>query len=508
MRSSDSSPSPDIKKARAKGHSNTLEALATKCKQLEEALRESEQKYYHLADSLPQIVFEIDKQGKIVFLNRYGLQLTGLSAEEIENGLNVFQFIVSQDRDRTKENISRILNSEKIAWQEYVAVRKDGSTFPVAAFSTPIYLNQKAIGLIGIAIDMTERKRVEEVLKQSEEKYRALFEQKLDGVIVIDQQMRLVMANVAVAEIFGADSVEELLTLNIFDYIAPEERQRTLEIITKDMFEKNLRQTNEFRCMKKSGEEIWVSAVGSRIEDQGQVMGLVSFRDITAQKQSELELEKSQRELRNLSEHLQSVREEERTSIAQEIHDDCGQSLTALKMDISWLRRRLRKDQQTLIDKLDIMSGLADSTILSVKRIMSQLRPRVLDDFGLVAAIEWMAQEFQGRTAIRCGLNLTSDNLRLDKQMETSLFRVLQEALTNVSRHAAADEVAISLTQQDGELTLEIADNGRGITSEQISSPESFGLIGIRERIRRFGGKVAIRGVAGKGTTIGITIRT
>jgi PAS domain S-box-containing protein len=391
---------------------------------------------------------------------------------------------------------------EKIGGQEYTALRKDGSTFPVMTFSSPIIRESKPAGLRGIVIDMTDLKRAEAALSQSEEKYKALFEQKLDGVVVIDEKMKLLLANKAAAEMFGFDSVEELLEVNLFEYLVSEERERTIKIIAKDMFEKDLRQVNEFRCVKKSGEEIWIGAIGTRIEYQGKVAGLASFRDITVQKWAEQELERSRQELRRLYSYLQSVREEERTLIAHEIHDELGQSLTALKMDIFWLQKRLTKQQQPLLDKAEAMSKLVDNTILSVKRISSKLRPTILDDLGLVAAIEWQAQDFQGHTGINCEVRTETEDFVLDKERATTIFRVFQEALTNITRHANATKVKVNLNKKAEKLLLKVVDNGEGITEEQLLSPRSFGLIGMRERAHYFGGEIKINGIAGKGTTL------
>jgi PAS domain S-box-containing protein len=478
----------------------------TERKRLGQALSESERKYRDLVDSLPQTIFEIDEKGNLTYANRHGFQLSGYSLEDIGKGLNALQLFIPEDRERVKENIRRIMAGEKISGQEYTALIKDGSTFPVMIYSSLIVRESKPIGLRGIVIDMTDLKQAEEALRQSEERYKALFEQKLDGVVVIDEKLKLLLANKAAAEMFDFDSVEELLEINLFEYIASEERERTFEIIAKDMFEKDLRQINEFRCIKKSGEEIWIGAIGTRIEYQGRVVGLASFRDITLQKQTEQELERSHQELRKLSSYLQSVREEERTLIAHEIHDELGQSLTALKMDIFWLQKRLTKEQQPLLDKAETMSKLVDDTILSVKRISSKLRPTILDDLGLVAAIEWQAEEFKDHTGVNCEVSIGTEDLVLGKERATTIFRVFQEALTNITRHAHATNVKVSLKLKAKRLVLKVVDNGEGITDEQILSPKSFGLIGMRERAHYFGGEVKINGIAGKGTTLEITI--
>ncbi|HYA02465.1 MAG TPA: sensor histidine kinase, partial [Syntrophobacteria bacterium] len=218
------------------------------------------------------------------------------------------------------------------------------------------------------------------------------------------------------------------------------------------------------------------------------------------------ELRNSYRQLRDLSRYLQTAREEERTRIAREIHDELGQGLTALKMDLSWLKKRLLPKPEGLHDKAASMEGLIDATIQTVQRLSGELRPGILDDLGLAAAIQWQAEEFQKRTGTPCEVTLGPEDISLDRDRSTAVFRIFQEALTNVARHAGATEVAASLEEREGNVVLKVQDNGRGIKREETSSPTSFGLIGIGERVHSLGGKVNIIGVENKGTTIAVTI--
>ena len=222
-------------------------------------------------------------------------------------------------------------------------------------------------------------------------------------------------------------------------------------------------------------------------------------------KRAEEELRKSRERLRNLSKYLQSSREQERTSIAREIHDDLGQILSALKMDLSWLGKRLPKNQ-TLVEKKKSMEKILNDAIKTVKRIITDLRPSLLDDFGLIAAIEWQAEDFQTRTGLECKVTIEPEYFVVDQDRSTSLFRIFQETLANITRHANATEISVSLTKKDGEVVLKVTDNGKGITKKEISNTKSFGLLGIRERVHLFGGKMEIKGVKGKGTTVEVRI--
>jgi len=200
------------------------------------------------------------------------------------------------------------------------------------------------------------------------------------------------------------------------------------------------------------------------------------------------------------------VREEERTSLARDIHDELGQLLTALKIDLSRLAKEFPPDQKSLLEKTSSMSKLVDMTIQKVKSISTELRPGLLDDFGLVAAIEWQSGEFQKLTGISIEISTKPEDIVLDRDRSTILFRIFQELLMNVTRHADATKVKVSLVEEADKIVLTLKDNGRGITREQISDPRSFGLLGMRERVRSWQGEFKISGTQGKGTTAVVSI--
>jgi signal transduction histidine kinase len=222
--------------------------------------------------------------------------------------------------------------------------------------------------------------------------------------------------------------------------------------------------------------------------------------------QAEAELRGSGERLRNLSSHLESVREEERTRLAREIHDELGQELTALKMDLSWLSKRLEPEQQQLSEKVWSMDGLVGEMIRIVQRLSGELRPGLLDDLGLSAAIEWQTEEFQKRTGIACEVRLDFGETTLSRDQTTAIFRIYQETLTNVIRHARATRVSILLQSQDNRLILEVKDNGRGITEEEVGGAKAFGLIGMRERMLALKGELSISGRPGQGTTVTVAV--
>jgi signal transduction histidine kinase len=229
-------------------------------------------------------------------------------------------------------------------------------------------------------------------------------------------------------------------------------------------------------------------------------------KDRLERKKAEIRLRKSLDQLRELSGYLQSVREDERIRISRQVHDELGQALTGLKMDLSWLAKRLPRDGKPVLDKIESMSGSIDTTIQTVRRISTELRPGILDDLGLVAAIEWQAQEFQQRTGIKCVVTNDLTETILDEDINTAFFRIFQETLTNIIRHANATQVDVRIEKYGHTLHMLVTDNGRGITEAEINNTQSIGLLGMQERAAILGGEVTYTGAAGQGTTVRVQI--
>ena len=227
----------------------------------------------------------------------------------------------------------------------------------------------------------------------------------------------------------------------------------------------------------------------------------LELREVRDQEAKEA-LRRSRKQLRDLASYLQDVREQERTRIAREIHDDFGQSLTILKMDLSWLKKHIIQDQPQVQNKIDSMFKVIDASLQTLHTVSSELRPVILDDFGLESAIEWQVEEFQNRTGVRCRVDSSVVDLDLTKEQSTAIFRIFQEALTNIMRHSGATEVDVRLEMNEDILILEVADNGRGITEAEIINSRSFGLLGIKERLYPWNGQADFIGHPNKGTRV------
>ncbi|HPW69321.1 MAG TPA: PAS domain-containing sensor histidine kinase [Deltaproteobacteria bacterium] len=317
---------------------------------------------------------------------------------------------------------------------------------------------------------------------------------------------RIIFANNAIKETFGWDR-EELIGKSVtLLYRSPEESEEIARYFYSTL---KCQRTfvNEFLCRHKDGKDILCRMRAARIGDRLiQRRIVITYEDITEKRRAEEELRRSHKQLRELSAHLQSAREKECARIAREIHDELGQSLTALQMDVAWLGAQLPAGCSRLAEKTQRMEQLVDATIESVHRIITELRPIMLDDLGLTAAIEWQASEFQNRSGIECHVFVDCRDDCIEKDLATAVFRIFQETLTNVARHSRATAVWARLTQEGGVLNLQVADNGKGITRKQAEDPRSFGIMGIRERVGLWNGCMQITGAKRKGTTVSIQI--
>jgi signal transduction histidine kinase len=239
----------------------------------------------------------------------------------------------------------------------------------------------------------------------------------------------------------------------------------------------------------------------------GQLIGMIQVStDVTERKLAELELQSSREQLRALAARLQSVREEERKGLSRDIHDELGQVLTGLKMELAWIRTRLQTPEaiarKALLKKIALLGSQIDAAANSIRKLCSELRPGILDDLGLAAAIEWQAREFTKRTGIKCELVNRADNPNLAPDGITAVFRIFQEILTNVARHARARTVRVHLEESQASLVLEASDDGRGIRPVEVTGSKSLGLVGMRERAMALGGTIEFQARAGGGTTV------
>ncbi len=361
------------------------------------------------------------------------------------------------------------------------------------------------IGILYITRLIEEREKTQGELKHTLSLLKATLQSTADGILVVSKDDRITDFNERFVEMWDIPKTALDLHNDEEAFAAVRNRLQKPRQFLPNMTERGSDAvTTGFDILElKDGRVFEQYSQPQRIGDEP-VGRVWSFRDITERKKAESGLKHSEEKLRSLYLNLQAMREDERANIAREIHDELGQVMTAIKMDIAWMSRTYA-DHEGISRKSQSTLNLVDRTIRSIKKICTELRPSILDHLGLEAAIRWQAQEFQDRTDIECTVAVKED-LEVSSDRSVALFRIFQESLTNVMRHANATRVAVSLQQNDGRIVLEVSDNGKGITEEDLSKSNSFGLLGMRERVYPWNGTVDICGAKNDGTTIVVTL--
>jgi PAS domain S-box-containing protein len=363
----------------------------------------------------------------------------------------------------------------------------------------------KPVRMLGTHTDVTESHTAEAALRESEERLRTFIDNAPVAIGVARGGMT-VYGNEAYFRLFGVTNRQEVIDHPLAESVAPRDREEVVARAERRSRGEPAEDEYEMMGMRLDGLQFPCRVAVSKLALSDGPATMAFFFDLTTQKESEKKLEDSRGKMRSLAIHLLHAREEERKRVAREIHDELGQILTALKMDLQWIEKRLAPRTPRIMEKIQGVVGLADQTIQMVHRISSELRPGMLDDLGLAAAVEWLGGDFSRRNGIPCRVDITARESRIGGNSSTALFRIIQEALTNVARHAHASHASVELWEEDGALKIRVKDDGEGVTEEQSTSPQSFGLIGIRERAQALGGEMSITGRPGKGTTLTVTI--
>lgn len=353
---------------------------------------------------------------------------------------------------------------------------------------------------------MNARKQAQAALGIANAELTQIFETSADGMRVIDRTFNMLRANETFCGLAGIHK-EDALGKKCYDVFRGPLCHTSACPLTR-ILDGEERVECDSEKIPESGSKIQCIVTATPFKGpKGEVIGIVEdFKDISERKRTEKELIQSRRRLRELASHLESAREMERTRIAREIHDELGQSLTALKMELHWCLKRLPQDDKELLEKAKTLLKLVDANVHLVQRISSELRPGLLDNLGLSAVMEWQTGQFQDRTGISCDIICEPNEIVLDHTRSTALFRIFQETLTNIIRHAEATKVEIVLREKEGDVELTVTDNGKGITEQEIADPKSFGLMGINERVHSLGGIVTISGRKNEGTTVRVNI--
>jgi PAS domain S-box-containing protein len=481
----------------------------TERKRAEHALQRNEDLFRAIVEDQTEMIVRWKPDGTRTFVNQAYCRVFGGDPKDFI-GTSFYPQVAEKYRESIQKKAISLTPAKPLATETHLSISANGQEFWQEWTDRGIFDAQgNLVELQSTGRDITERRRAEEALRESERRLK-------DTLTNID--MIAVMADINGDITFCNDYLlrltnwkrEEAIGRNWFEMFLPEgEKERVSGILgdVEQTGEVTIHLENEIKT--RSGERRLVKWTNTTLRGlNGNVIGLAALGDdITERKQAEQLLKVSSDQLRALSERLRRAKEEEGIRIARELHDELGSALTSLKWSLLGLDKAYpgsnnsegHSDTRVRIEE---MVGLVDATVNTVRRISSELRPGVLDDLGLVSAIEWHAQQLQEQTGMVCQLESHADSVELDRDQATVVFRIFQEAMTNILRHAQATKTNILIEEEDGDFVLEITDNGRGITESEKLGIRSLGLLGMRERANSIGARIVISGIPGKGTRL------
>lgn len=468
--------------------------------QVQKKIIESENRLRTILDTNPECIKLMDRDCHLLDINRAGLEMIEADSYEEIMGQSILQVVAIPYRDKAAELVSRAAEGEKSRMEFQMNTLKGKNRWCELSIVPFRNAAGEIISVLGVTIDITERKNAESELARNEIKYRTLVEQAADAILLFENGGQLVDVNSGAISLLGY-SKEELLAMKMQDMLMMEENRFTP--FQLELESKGSSSFRQWQMRKKDGSYVTTEVRSQQLPD-GRYLSVI--RDLSERIKAEKELQHYYNQLKELNIYLQNVREDERTGIAREIHDELGQQLTVLKMDISWLSKKLDTDKPEIREKLDDLLEMVDNTVKSVRRISSELRPSLLDDLGLPAAIEWHAQEFMKRTGLVIETNIEQQEVALPGKLAITLFRVFQESLTNVARHANASLIQVSLKLENQRLLMEVLDNGQGFLTGDIEKKKTLGILGMKERIAIIKGDYDIQSSPGKGTRVKVSI--
>ncbi|HEY2819051.1 MAG TPA: PAS domain S-box protein [Casimicrobiaceae bacterium] len=390
------------------------------------------------------------------------------------------------------------------------ALRASGEEFPIEASISQHVENGRKLFTV-ILRDITERMQAETLLARSEARLRGIVDSAMDAIITVDETQHVVMFNAAAEAMFGFPQ-DEAIGAPLTSFL-PERFRVTHDahVIRFGATGTSARRMGALRVvsgLRRNGAEFPIDASISQHTDGAHKFFTVILRDVTQRVEAERALVRSKEELQALALSAHQAREQEQNRIARELHDELGQSLTALRMMVVWIRERTDDGDAELSAKLARMGQLLNETVVAMRRISSELRPLILDDLGLVPAIEALVEQFTERTGIACELAVGDPALELEDAQKTAVFRIVQESLTNIVKHARATRAEVTIEQANGEITINVSDNGAGFVVNAPRGQQSRGLLGMRERAYLLRGEMTINSGLGNGTTLEVRLPT
>ena len=473
-------------------------------KHAEALLHAKEQEFRVIVENAPDLIARYDREFRRTYVNPAFNKSYDMPTEDLI-GKPMFSIIREAGLDVKEDELTKVR-------QLFADVFETGKscefeiTLPLLAgrrdYSVGLFpeldANGSVINVLSIARDITERKHVEDVLRKNEDRIRLIIDTIPTMVWTVQPDGTVDFFNKRWLEYAGEAATEEPNRI-----VHPEDLPGAMEKWLANMVVGKPTE-DEIRLRRADGEYRWFLVRTAPLRDeQGNVIKWYGVSiDIEESKCAEETLKQSYEEIRRLSEHLQKIREEERRSIAREIHDELGQQLTAIKMDVVWIDKKLPGEVSDIKRKLKNIIGLLDGSDQSIRKILSELRPKILDDHGLLEAIKWLGRQFTETTGIPVGFTATEEEIKVSEQIATCMFRVCQEALTNITRYSHAKKVSVSINIFENNIKLIIEDDGTGFDTASVQNKNSFGILGMKERVLSLGGAFELVSSPGKGTKI------
>ncbi|KAF7962708.1 histidine kinase [Cupriavidus sp. UYMU48A] len=468
-----------------------------------------------------EAIISVDADQRVVLFNPMAEGLFGWPADQAI-GRSLMDFIPERFRAAHEAHVRRFgitgVSDRQMGRQRPLyALRRDGTEFPIeASISQTAHRGSKLFTVM--LRDITERVRAEDAMRaslqrirESEARLAGIIRSSMEAIVTVDSDQHVILFNPMAETLFGWPA-DQAIGRPLGNFI-PERFRAAHEAHVRrfgvtGVSDRQMGQQRALYALRRDGSEFPIEASISQIADGGVCLYTVMLRDITERVRAEQALRRSREELQQLSDSILATREEEKRRIARELHDDLGQRLSALKMDMTMLAADVSegRDARGILENITAMNDVIDDTVASVRRIASDLRPALLDELGMLTAIEWLANDFSNRY----GLPVSVDGVDADvpEQTAIAMFRIVQEALSNVVRHADATTVDVSLAQTDGQIELRVEDNGVGWDKKPSGSGprKSLGLLGIRERARLLGGAATVDSEPGKGFRLTVQI--
>jgi len=492
------------------GYSICLQDISSR-KLLEGAKEGADYNYEMLVNTIDGIVWEFDPaQSRFNVVSNQAEKLLGYPVQQwLEEKGFWEKHIHPDDKDWVLNYCHAKSETEQLYEFSYRMIAADSSVVWLRDIVAVVRKDGIPVILKGLMIDISREKKIIDELVKANELYNMVMMATNDVIWDWHLTSNKVRWNENFFNLLGYDRATECDHISFWHSILhPADRDHVIESIENTIKGSGKFWSQEYRMFKKSGEMITVFDRGYLICDEHnkpyRMIG--SMMDISGRKYSEEELSNSYQTIRRLSGHLQEVREEERKSIAREIHDELGQQVTVMKMEVTWLITLLPPGNLPLLQKLEGLLELLNETVTSIRRISSELRPSLLDDLGLRSAMEWHIKEFERRSSIHSSISFSEDELLLPDSVKIAFFRILQESLTNVARHSQASHVSVELTHDNNVLVMHISDDGVGMNLSRLKEIRTWGILGMQERVDLMGGTFAIESSPGRGTHIRVTM--